>query len=113
MPVPVNQPVVVRVVERICNRELRGLFFIFAKGLGTKDEGFGEIMVATGISHLDGFLFRIAKKKRSAERSEVRKGPVDPFLDRGRVPPSKTAVRRTVGLFGEQKMMKVDDIGLD
>ena len=57
MPVPVNQPVVVRVVERICNRELRGLFFIFAKGLGTKDEGFGEIMVATGISHLDGFEF--------------------------------------------------------
>ena len=55
MPVPVNQPVVVRAVERICNRELRGVFFNFAKGLGAEDEGFGEIMVATGISHLDGF----------------------------------------------------------
>ena len=66
MTITVNQPVVERMVERICNRELRDLFFNFAKGLGTKGEGFGEIMVATGISHLDGFeslLNPLAKSK--------------------------------------------------
>ena len=35
--------------------------------------------------------------ERSAEQSEVKKCPVDTFLDRGRVPRSQTAVRRTVG----------------